>query len=283
MYSYKLIVMRGVPSSSVLKSIESLSQSDLKDFLWIFVSGDVLYVVTTTYKHNEHFDIISQLSKSYKVEFLGDVPIELKQLFKQTQTKEEVRTKLTIPAITSEGAGFGYRGKDILEDIVAMVLEELGFNIRIDYKIKSRAGTIIEVDVWGEKNIGDSYFYVYVTCKNLDKPVEVSTVREEFGRVMQMQVIPHVRFFVASRLTESARKEAISDGFIVIEVGKKATHENAKEVYEMLYNKLNDTFVNIAPTWLKELSNKILKIAEELKKISEDLSKLSQTSRHKKT
>ncbi|MEM4970108.1 MAG: hypothetical protein QXE01_02520 [Sulfolobales archaeon] len=273
--SYKIIFIEGIPSESILKYIAS--DAILRDFLWIFISNDTAYIASTTYKHIEHSEIVNAVSQWYKVRFLGAVPAGATQMIQQAEVKREIQSVTTQLISISREISLKYRGKDILEDVVASVLEDLGFSVRVDYRVRSRAGTDVEIDVWGEKGVGGSHFYVYASCKNLDRPVEVSTIREEFGRIMQMPVIPHVRLMVASKLTDSARREAIADGFIVIEVGKKTTEENVEEVYKMIYSKLNEIFVNIAPTWLQELANKILKIAEELKKISEELSKIPPT------
>ncbi|MCC5990178.1 MAG: restriction endonuclease, partial [Thermosphaera sp.] len=92
------------------------------------------------------------------------------------------------------------RAKDLLEDVVAEALESLGFNVRVDHRVQGRAGEV-EVDVWGEKLVEGTRFTVYASCKNWDGPVDVSTVREELGRVLQMTVIPHVRILVAPSFT----------------------------------------------------------------------------------
>ncbi|MGC8954300.1 MAG: hypothetical protein ACP5N5_06250, partial [Desulfurococcus sp.] len=53
---------------------------------------------------------------------------------------------------------------EILESIVADVLGSLGFAVRTDVKLASRVGAPVEVDVWGERRVGNVKFTVYVSC-----------------------------------------------------------------------------------------------------------------------
>jgi hypothetical protein len=137
--------------------------------------------------------------------------------------------------------------RDPLEDVIASILEALSFTVKVDHRIVSRAGTEVEVDVWAEKVVGDMRFAVYASCKNWDRPVEVGVIREEFGRILQLPFIPHVRVIVAPSFTESAKKEAYADGFIAIEIGEKATEENLEKMYQRVYDKLNKLFIGVAP------------------------------------
>jgi hypothetical protein len=163
--------------------------------------------------------------------------------------------------------------------VVASVLESLGFSVKVDYRIVSRAGTEVEVDVWAEKIVGDMRFAIYASCKNWDRPVEVGVVREEFGRILQLPFIPHVRVIVAPLFTESAKKEAYADGFVVIETGEKTTEENMEKIYQRVYEKLNKLFIGVAPKWMQELAEKARAIAEEIKKLSEELEKVAGSNR----
>ena len=159
------------------------------------------------------------------------------------------------------------RGRDVLEDVVAAVLEDLGFRVSVDHTFTTKAGTSIEVDVWGEKAIGDLKFYVYASCKNLDRPVDVNVVREEGGRVSVMPNIPHVRILVVSEIKDTAKKEALANGFVVVEVGRKVDESNAEDACRLIYNRLNAVFVGMAPAWLQELAN----LADELRDSLQEL------------
>jgi hypothetical protein len=55
--------------------------------------------------------------------------------------------------------------REVLESIVAEALKDLGFNVRTNAKLLAKGGEV-EADVWALKNIGDSQFRVYVSCKN---------------------------------------------------------------------------------------------------------------------
>ena len=161
------------------------------------------------------------------------------------------------------------RAKDLLEDVVAEALESLGFNVRVDLRVQGRAGEV-EVDVWGEKLVGDTRFAVYASCKNWDSPVDVSVVREELGRILQMTVIPHVRILVAPSFTDSARREAVADGFMVVEVGEKAHDGNIDKIYSRVYYKLDKLFTGVAPRRLQELAEKVRELAERARRIAEE-------------
>jgi hypothetical protein len=162
------------------------------------------------------------------------------------------------------------RAKDLLEDVVAEALESLGFNVRVDLRVQGRAGEV-EVDVWGEKLVEDTRFAVSASCKNWDSPVDVSVVREELGRILQMTVIPHVRILVAPSFTDSARREAVADGFMVVEVGEKAHEGNIDKIYSRVYYKLDKLFTGVAPRRLQELADKVRELAERARRSAEEI------------
>jgi len=167
------------------------------------------------------------------------------------------------------------RAKDLLEDIVAEALESLGFTIRVDHRVQGRAGEV-EVDVWGEKLVEGARFTVYASCKNWDGPVDVGTVREELGRVLQMTVIPHARILVAPSFTEPARREALADGFIVVEVGEKAREDNIDKIHSRVYYRLDRIFTGVAPRRLQELAEKVRELAERARRIAEEARRSSE-------
>jgi hypothetical protein len=147
--------------------------------------------------------------------------------------------------------------REILEGIVAEALRNLGFSVQTNVRLPAKGGDI-EVDVWGVKSIGGAQFRVYVSCKNWDKDVDRTVIDHEFGRVLQLYQLPHLRILVVKSLTESARKAAFDDGFFVIELGEKASTENAQEIYNIVYSKLKEIFIGITP-------EKIMKVIEKLK------------------
>jgi hypothetical protein len=161
-----------------------------------------------------------------------------------------------VEAVPSRFAGVK-PSREVLEGIVAEALKSLGFTVQTNVKIPAKGGDI-EVDVWGVKSIGGAQFRVYVSCKNWDKDVDRTVVDHEFGRVLQLYQLPHLRILVVKSLTEPARKVAFDNGFFVIELGEKATAENAQEIYSIVYNKLKEIFIGIAP-------EKIMKAVEKLK------------------
>jgi hypothetical protein len=163
----------------------------------------------------------------------------------------------------------------VLEEIVGKNLKSMGFNYELNKRLSARGGGTIEVDVWAWKRIGNTTFYVYASCKNWDKEVDRSVIDEEFGRTMQLFNIPHLKIFVAKKLTTPAKDAALADGFIVIELGEKALTNNAQEIYNIIYSHLKELFIGIAPPELqrfaqlaREFSDKLRALADQIEKIS---------------
>jgi hypothetical protein len=69
--------------------------------------------------------------------------------------------------------------------------------------------------------------------------------------------MPHLRILVVRSLTEPARKAALDDGFMVIELGRKAEAENARDIYEAVYRAFDELFTAIAPPRLREIAEKL--------------------------
>jgi hypothetical protein len=163
----------------------------------------------------------------------------------------------------------------ILEEIVGKNLKSMGFNYELNKRLSARGGGTIEVDVWAWKRIGNTTFYAYASCKNWDKEVDRSVIDEEFGRTMQLFNIPHLKIFVAKKLTAPAKDATLADGFIVIELGEKALTNNAQEIYNIIYSHLKELFIGIAPPELqrfaqlaREFSDKLRALADQIEKIS---------------
>ena len=100
-------------------------------------------------------------------------------------------------------------------------------------------------------------------------------IDEEFGRTLQLINIPHLKIFIAKRLTEPAKSTALADGFIVIELGEKASMENPEEIYNIIYSHLRELFVGIAPPELQRIAREAKEISERLKSLAEEIEKIS--------
>lgn len=118
-----------------------------------------------------------------------------------------------------------------------------------------------------------------MSCKNWDRDVDRSVVDEEFGRVFNLQEVPHLRILVVKSMSRPAKEVAEADEFFVIEVGEKATRANADEIYKLIYRKLSEIFTGIAPPQLLEIAKKVSETAKELNRIAQELAKLSQNHR----
>jgi hypothetical protein len=131
----------------------------------------------------------------------------------------------------------------ILEEIVTYVFKGLGFNVESNYKPPARKGSQIEVDVWAWKMFDNIKFSVYVSCKNWDKRIGSQVINEETGRVMNLNEMPQLKIIIAKEVNDDAKELAKVNGFVVIELGEKATAKNAKEIYELVYRALNKIFI----------------------------------------
>lgn len=245
--------------------------------LWLFFDKKEgkLYVASNTYNEDDHKELIATLEKGFTIEFY---PSPKKSEVKEKEIEVAGVTRMSYPT----GLSIIQRikevnSKDLLESIIATVLKDLGFFVRVDDKVSTKADTLVEVDVLGEKSVGDSKFIVYASCKNWDNIVESSVVREEIGRIEQMRVTPHVRVLVATSLSEYAKKEGIANGFVVIEIGEKVNENNAEKAYLKVYEKLNKLFAGVAPKWMQDLAEKVKKAADEIRKIGEELEKAGGT------
>ncbi|XRO75249.1 restriction endonuclease [Methanocaldococcus sp. 28A] len=164
----------------------------------------------------------------------------------------------------------------VLEEIVANVLKSMGFDyVEIGKRLPARGGGTIEVDVWSWKRIGNTKFYVYASCKNWKREVDRRVIDEEFGRTQQLNLIPHIKIFIAKRLTDPARQTALADGFITIELEEKATSNNAREIYEIIAKHLKDLFIGIAPPELQKFAKEAKEISERMKSLAEEIERLS--------
>jgi hypothetical protein len=163
--------------------------------------------------------------------------------------------------------------REILETIVTKVFESFGFKVQVNALLPARGG-YVEVDIWASKKIGNALFTVYVSCKNWDRDVDRHVLDHEFGRILQLYQLPHLRILVVKSMSDPARKLALDNGFIVIELGEKATSQNAQEVYSTIYNKLKEVFLGLASTILQSISTKIVSLADEIKKIGYELGKV---------
>jgi len=168
--------------------------------------------------------------------------------------------------------------RDILEAVVAAVLQDLGFKVEVDYQVRSKDGATREVDVWAWKNVSGVDFSVYVSCKNLDREIGTPIIDQEAGRVDQLHKAPNMKFIVASKFIDQAKRAAIADGFIPIEIGFKVDESNAIEAYKRVYEVMNGVFTAIAPKRLQQLAESISKVSEELRRISDELSRLASGS-----
>ncbi|MCL7384588.1 MAG: restriction endonuclease [Thaumarchaeota archaeon] len=129
--------------------------------------------------------------------------------------------------------------REVLEGIVASVFKDLGFEVSTNVKKETRRGNPIEVDVWAQKEVIGSRFSIYVSCKN--QPIDRSVINEEIGRVLNLRELPQLKVIISEKLWRSAREMAEANGFLIIELKRKAETKNARDIYEFLYR----TFIKL--------------------------------------
>jgi hypothetical protein len=193
---------------------------------------------------------------------------------KPTERLPVVGTKLFIPSPPGLERFNEKPSWKILEEIVKHVLDDLGFYPITNVKMDSKTGSSIEVDVWAWKRIVSTRFSVYVSCKNWDRPIDRSVIDEEMGRVMNLREWPQLKVIITKEATLPAKRAAEADGFVIIELGKKAEAENAREIYELVYRAFNEIFASIAPPKLMGIVSRIEEAMETLKNVVEELTSL---------
>jgi hypothetical protein len=209
---------------------------------------------------------------------------EVMELIAKREVKPEVKPLPPPPVVSiSERVENLIRvrpSREVLEGIVASVLEDLGFRVSTNVRLEARHGSPIEVDVWAQRVIGRTRFSIYVSCRNWDRAVDRSVIDEEAGRVMNLRDVPQLKVLIAKELIEPAREAAEADGFMVIELGRRAEAENSREVYEIVYRAFDELFTAIAPPRLREIAEKLAEIRENLMRVKEEISATLQVRKH---
>jgi hypothetical protein len=166
-----------------------------------------------------------------------------------------------------------FDSKNILIDVVASALEDLGFVVKTEHVVLEKeiiSGRLqkqqFTADVLGVKIVDDLKFTVYASCYNRNIPVGVNEVKYEYGVIRDMRFIPNVRILVANSFSEDAKKEAIEHGFVVIELGEVVSESNVDKAYLKVYEKLNKLFTEVSPKWMQNFVKEIKKLSEEIKK-----------------
>jgi hypothetical protein len=252
-----------------IKTYYDMKEEGAKKLISILTKSGLTYSLTYYDRYGTRFDFTVFPSPC-----LSD---EIVELIAKGGVKPEVKPPpppVVLPSAHVENLIRAKPSREVLEGIVASVLEDLGFKVSTNVKLEARRGSPIEVDVWAQRVIGRTRFSIYVSCKNWDRAVDRSVIDEEAGRVMNLRDIPQLKVLIAKELTEPAREAAEADGFMVIELGRKAEAENSKEIYEVVYRAFNELFTAIAPPRLREITEKLAEIKENLRKVEEEITRL---------
>ena len=158
----KAVVIQGIPVQTILQSRE-LQYHASRGYLWLFLEKGKIIVAPNTYRREDHYELLNILRNYFALEVIGPAPKELESLLTPAKSVAiEVAKAPSKPVQVVKR----FSARDPLEDVVASVLKSLGFFVKVDHKIVSRAGTEVEVDVWAEKAVGDMRFAIYASCKN---------------------------------------------------------------------------------------------------------------------
>jgi hypothetical protein len=271
--SVRVMVVQGMPSQSILEYLEKRSRDPMwEGVLWLFIEGGRVAVASNTYRDEDHRELLEILSRDFNVTFIGPTPKGVTLAQKPVVVALPAQ-QLTIEKRLDSELSSIRPSREVLEGVVARVLRDLGFSVQTNVRLPAKGGEV-EVDVWAFKSVGGSQFRVYVSCKNWDRDVDRHVVDQEFGRVLQLDYMPHLRVLIVKGLTEPARKAALDDGFMVIELGRKADAENVQEVYEVIYKAFNELFTAIAPPRLREIADRLAEIRENLRRVEEEITRL---------
>ncbi|MFZ8789213.1 MAG: restriction endonuclease [Acidilobaceae archaeon] len=272
--SVRVMVIQGMPSQSILEYLEKRSRDPMwEGMLWLFREEDRVAVASNTYRDEDHRELLEVLSRNFNVMFIGPTPKGITLAHKPVTVAPPAQQQAVVERRFDSELLSVKPSREVLEGIVARVLRDLGFSVQTNVRLPAKGGEV-EVDVWGFKSVGGSQFRVYVSCKNWDRDVDRHVVDQEFGRVLQLDYMPHLRVLIVKGLTEPARKAALDDGFMVIELGRKAEAENVQEVYEVIYKAFNELFTAIAPPRLREIAEKLAEVRENLRKVEEEITRL---------
>jgi hypothetical protein len=271
--SVMVMVVQGMPSQSILEYLEKRSRDPMwEGMLWLFREEDRVAVASNTYRDEDHCELLEILSRNFNVTFIGPTPKGVTLAQKPVMVAPPAQQLAVEKKLDSELSSIR-PSREVLEGVVARVLRDLGFSVQTNVRLPAKGGEV-EVDVWAFKSVGGSQFRVYVSCKNWDRDVDRHVVDQEFGRVLQLDYMPHLRVLIVKGLTEPARKVALDDGFMVIELGRKADAENSREIYEIVYRAFNELFTAIAPPRLREIAEKLAEIRENLRRVEEEITRL---------
>jgi hypothetical protein len=161
---------------------------------------------------------------------------------------------LVIPGTKEEGyhvvvpAPYRDMYSRILKHIVASVLSDLGFKAEIDKKFPIGDSTVV-IDVWATKEINKFEFWAYVSCEKWNSSMSVDDVNSEQAKIKQLPIKPHLKILVAKSIEENAKKTALDDGFIIIELGSR--EPNVEELHMVIRAGIKSIFIGLIPDNIK--------------------------------
>jgi hypothetical protein len=141
-----------------------------------------------------------------------------------------------------------YIHSGIIKHIIASVLSDLGFKAEIDKKFPIGDSTVV-IDVWATKEINKFEFRTYVSCEKWNSFMSKDDVNSEQAKIKQLPIKPHLKILVAKSIEENAKKTALDDGFIIIELGSR--EPSVEELHTIIRARIKSIFIGLIPDNIK--------------------------------
>jgi hypothetical protein len=125
---------------------------------------------------------------------------------------------------------------------VASGLSDLGFEAEIDKKFPIGDSTIA-VDVWAIKEINKLEFRVYVSCEKWNSSMNIDDVNSGQAKIKQLPMKPHLKILIAKSVEGNAKRMALDDGFIIIELGSGKL--NVEELHKIIRVGIKSIFIGL--------------------------------------
>jgi uncharacterized protein (UPF0335 family) len=270
----KIIIIHGIPSDTITNYLRSQPQ----DIMWLFfdIKERKALIALTDYVYEKTQSFIEALSSKYNVKILNlrqDVQYGGEKIGEnkmQTQAQIFIPSTLQFCRVIRETPSTDY-----LKIAAACALETLGFRVSIEHAVKPG----ITIDIWAEKNVvtvgSISNILVYVSCKNIDKPVDLDELSKDIGKLSMLSVKPHIQIIIAPKFTSEARSEALSKGFIVIETNERVTPENVEKIYNSILNALSSLITVVPYKQIMESINKIETLENRITELTKRMNEIN--------
>ncbi len=203
--------------------------------------------------------VINVNGRNYKVNILIDngdkytiytITRDTKTITKTSTSKKEfsnrVNKYITRTRAIEETPRYLHT-REILEETVAKIFKELGYNIETNKYVELKSGSKAEIDVKAYKVIDDFVFEVWIECKNWNREVTRDAIDKFYSVIINSRKSPNLVIFIARKFTKDAKRQARANGLITIELGEKINSSNIDKAREIIYEKITRIFDALKP------------------------------------